>query len=563
MLRLSSADNACVHSAAVPESHVVHEKRDVTTSIWVKRERIAADVLLPMRIGLTQRNLEQGYDLLMDVSHPESENYAKHWTSEEVIEMFSPDQKAVDMVIEWLVSFGIAREQIIHSDNRGWLAFDATTDEAERLLHTKYHSFEHISSGHLAPATDLYHIPIHVQEHIDYITPGIKLLAPRNRENRKRGIGKHSYFQSISPLPFTASANPLANCDILITPECIKALYKVPPNPEYPNGMARADNSMGFFEDGDFYAQLDLDLFFTNYTNGSIPNGTHPIPAFIDGAFAPVPDYEAGGESSLDFQLGYPLIYPQSITLFQTDDLYYSEYYFSGGYFNTFLDAIDGLLIQSILIRMITRDNFNVVFTRCPYVTNVGATKVYPGKTVYDPESAVVDPAGDPYFDAYSSGGGFSNIFDQPEYQKEAVKSFFINHNPPYKYYSSNSTFGKGGGVYNRIGRGYPDVAANGDNIATWLQGFPSINGGTSASTPIFASLINRINEQRLNIGKNPVGFINPVLYKNPHVLNDITNGTNPGCGTVGFSAVEGWDPVTGLGTPNYPKMVELFLGLP
>lgn len=33
--------------------------------------------------------------------------------------------------------------------------------------------------------------------------------------------------------------------------------------------------------------------------------------------------------------------------------------------------------------------------------------------------------------------------------------------------------------------------------------------------------------------------------------------------GTLGFEAVKGWDPVTGLGTPNYPKMLELFMGLP
>ena len=32
---------------------------------------------------------------------------------------------------------------------------------------------------------------------------------------------------------------------------------------------------------------------------------------------------------------------------------------------------------------------------------------------------------------------------------------------------------------------------------------------------------------------------------------------------TLGFSAVEGWDPVTGLGTPNYPKMLEYFMSLP
>jgi tripeptidyl-peptidase-1 len=37
----------------------------------------------------------------------------------------------------------------------------------------------------------------------------------------------------------------------------------------------------------------------------------------------------------------------------------------------------------------------------------------------------------------------------------------------------------------------------------------------------------------------------------------------DPNCGSPGFQASKGWDPVTGLGTPNYPKMLEYFLGLP
>lgn len=57
----------------------------------------------------------------------------------------------------------------------------------------------------------------------------------------------------------------------------------------------------------------------------------------------------------------------------------------------------------------------------CPYITNVVATKVYPGHTVYEPESAVVDPAGHPYKIAFASGGGFSNIYGVPDYQKDAV----------------------------------------------------------------------------------------------------------------------------------------------
>lgn len=96
------------------------------------------------------------------------------------------------------------------------------------------------------------------------------------------------------------------------------------------------------------------------------------------------------------------------------------------------------------------------------------------------------------------------------------------------------------------------DREPQGDNIAVFVEGQFSYSGGTSASTPIFASIINLINEQRLNAGKKPVGFINPVLYTNPSILNDITNGTNPGCGTEGFQAVPGWDPVTGLGELAY-----------
>lgn len=101
---------------------------------------------------------------------------------------------------------------------------------------------------------------------------------------------------------------------------------------------------------------------------------------------------------------------------------------------------------------------------------------VYAGKTVYDPESAVYDPAGHPYHVNYSSGGGFSNVYPVPDYQKSAVDTFFSDHDPSYPYYSGfvndSSQFadlGANGGIYNRIGRGIPDVAANGDNAAVSL----------------------------------------------------------------------------------------------
>jgi hypothetical protein len=40
-----------------------------------------------------------------------------------------------------------------------------------------------------------------------------------------------------------------------------------------------------------------------------------------------------------------------------------------------------------------------------------------------------------------------------------------------------------------------------------------------------------------------------------PQAFNDITTGSNPGCSTNGFSAAKGWDPVTGMGSPNFPAL--------
>ena len=48
------------------------------------------------------------------------------------------------------------------------------------------------------------------------------------------------------------------------------------------------------------------------------------------------------------------------------------------------------------------------------------------------------------------------------------------------------------------------------------------------------------------------------MLYSHPEVFTDIVKGSNPGCGTQGFPATKGWDPVTGLGAPNFPALLAL-----
>lgn len=68
------------------------------------------------------------------------------------------------------------------------------------------------------------------------------------------------------------------------------------------------------------------------------------------------------------------------------------------------------------------------------------------------------------------------------------------------------------GGQYNIGGRAYPDVSAIGDNVPIILNGNVALYGGTSSAAPVFAAVLNRINEERLAVGKRTVGFVNPLL---------------------------------------------------
>ncbi len=77
--------------AAPASVNAVHEKRENQLSKWSRRDvKLNRDATIPLSIGLTQRNLESGYEYLMDVSHPESANYGKHWSMDKVCYTF-PD----------------------------------------------------------------------------------------------------------------------------------------------------------------------------------------------------------------------------------------------------------------------------------------------------------------------------------------------------------------------------------------------------------------------------------------------------------------------------------------
>lgn len=79
---------------------------------------------------------------------------------------------------------------------------------------------------------------------------------------------------------------------------------------------------MGLYESGDYFAQEDLDLFFAKFLP-YIPQGTTPKVDSVDGGHAPVPVHDKynTGESDTDLELAYSLIYPQTVTVYQVDDI--------------------------------------------------------------------------------------------------------------------------------------------------------------------------------------------------------------------------------------------------
>ena len=166
-----------------------------------------------------------------------------------------------------------------------------------------------------------------------------------------------------------------------------------------------------------------------------------------------------------------------------------------------------------------------------PWVTSVGGTNLLltrTGSTLFETGWS-------------ASGGGFSYLSQMPLYQKllpAGVQQQFNNQ------------------------RGIPDVSADEDSVtglADYIKGQWAQAGGNSG-TPIWAGLQAIANQ----MAGHPLGFINPGLYKLATAasyqqdFHDITQGdnTNVQAGVKGYSAAEGWDPVTGLGTPNAEKLI-------
>ena len=182
-----------------------------------------------------------------------------------------------------------------------------------------------------------------------------------------------------------------------------------------------------------------------------------------------------------------------------------------------------------------------------PYVLAVGGTTI-PVKNGKQPDIAWKEGDGLRADNGGSTGGGVSAVFPRPTWQS-AIKIKSVNP----------------GAI---VGRVMPDVAANADWVASpyllVVDGQAQANGGTSAATPLCASLVALMNAAR-GAGKR-VGFLTPVLYQGKGGTSgtplgtlgctDVTSGENKTDAIGGYHAGKGYDAVSGWGTPNGKKLL-------
>lgn len=536
------------------------------------------------------------------VSNPLHGRYGQHLSQDEVNELVKPDEDTSSLVHEWLLDNGIQSAQLEYSPAKDWIQVKLPVSVIERLLDTKYSVYRH-QDGSYVVRTPKWSLPKHLHEHIEAVQPTNSFFRPMARRTAFKpavGVSSSVKLSNVAVADQSTDLTVAQACNVsAVTPTCLRTLYgTINYTPQVPG-----KNKVGLNDFlGESNNRSDTSIFLQKFrpdaapaayqfTFESIQGGTTqqtpdnatqldagtdlegnldvetiigidyptPLVAFSTGGSPPFkPDFATPTDTNepylvwVNYVLGQSDI-PQVISTSYGDDEQTVPYSYAHKVCRQFAQL--GARGVSLLFasgdsgvgpngKCFTNDGTNrSTFlpefpAGCPYVTTVGGTRnVNPEIVAHNPRNR------------YTSGGGFSNYFRRPSYQHAVV---------PQYVKSLNSTFD---GLYNKAGRGYPDIAAQGYHYLTVWNGTIVTLDGTSAATPTAAAIISLVNDALIAAGKPPLGFLNPWLYSTGYkTFTDVTIGSALGCDTSGFPAQVGWDAVTGFGTPvscNSLQMVE------
>lgn len=515
----------------------------------------------------------------------------------------------------WLLDYGIAEDDLLLSANEDWISVSLTISHVEDLLQTQYHEFRNDEST--AIRTLNWSLPQHLHGIIDTIQPTTSFFSVGNRlRKRQKPEGDitnlNQLAEDVSGVADNVDLNhipsnltPEQACNTsAVTPLCLRTLYGTL---HYQTQVPEKSGNMALLNYiGEFNNRTDVSQFLETYRPNAVAGARNFQDFSIEGGINqqnPADPYQLshgkGREGNLDAQIllgiahPIPLItytvggspppfIPDSFTPENTNEPYllWLDWILSQPddqlprVISTSYGDIEHTVPLSYARRVCTgfamlgargvsvifgsgdhgvghpgdchsndgsaTPEFQVNFPdSCPWVTSVGATMGIAPEVV-----AVNDNNG------FASGGGFSNYFPRPFYQCIGSVERYLQRLG--KLHTGN---------FNPDGRGYPDVAAQGYRYVTVWNGTTKLVDGTSASAPTFAAIVALVNDALVAEGKPPMGFLNPWLYFEGYkAFTDVTEGSNRGCNTSGFPAIDGWDASTGWGTPWFPAFKDMAL---
>lgn len=538
----------------------------VAPSAWKPAGKPHPESPMNLRIALKQNDIDGLQAKLRDIADHNSPNYGQWLSKDEVDAFTAPDTKALEAVTSWLKAAGIA-ESAITQPSSDWMHVQVPVSKAEELLKATYDIYSHETHESSLMRTLAYAIPQGLHQHIETIQPTTSFLS--NEAKRHDGIQRKAN---------RARSTRKNNCASAASPDCVRKFYNV----DYKGKGLSSGAVVVFNQDGAIATDL---VKFLKVYEPQIPSTTKYSEVFIGNANTKPQVHNS--EPNLDIQMLVSLGYPNPASIIHAgpddnnyrflDDLISLTDYintsknpprvvsmsYSGDepdrahpYYTRICNEFGKATARGVSFFMSSGDNgvgprsnqcteFRPSFpSGCQYITVVGATELTADGTGEVAAKFAFIKDG-------TSGGGFSNIFPAPDFQSANTSAYIANHvDADYD------------GKYNKDGRGYPDVSMLGKNLDIIYKGDYYLAEGTSASSPIFAALIAQINDMRAASNKTSLGWLNPRLYTDVAVrkaLKDITSGNNANCGTNGFTAEAGWDPVTGLGTMDFSALRKAF----
>ncbi|KAI4629381.1 uncharacterized protein J4E87_003645 [Alternaria ethzedia] len=588
LLAISGVNAGSTSRTSHIEGNEVVERLNTVPEGWSEIGVPAPERKLHFRIAVRSANPDLFERTLMEVSTPSHPRYGQHLKRDELKDLIKPRADSTANVLNWLEQSGVEPRDI--QNDGEWINFLAPVKRAEQMMGTTFKTYQSQARPGVKRTRSLgYSVPVEVRSHID-------MIQPTTRFGQMRAEDSQVLTQEIAPFSKLAAVN--ATCNTRITPDCLADLY----NFQDYDVSDQANVTIGVSGFLEQYARFnDLDLFTQRFSQ-SLAGKSFGVQSVNDGPF-PQNSSANSVEANLDIQYTAGLV--NISTTFYTvpgrgllvpdldqpdEDDNNNEPYLD---FFTYLVGLEdeelpqvlttsyGETEQSVpaeyakkvcdMIGQLGTRGVSVIFSSgdtgpgsacqtndgknttrlqpifpasCPYVTSVGGTRGV------EPERAVD-----------FSSGGFSDLWPRPAYQEKAVSDYLGKLGSQWE------------GLYNPNGRGFPDVAAQGLGFQVVDKGRLSSVGGTSASAPVFASVVALLNNARVAAGMPSLGFLNPWIYEQGYKgLNDIVDGGSRGCTGrsiysglptalvpyASWNATEGWDPVTGYGTPDFEQLVRL-----